>query len=404
MSTAGPVHDVLVVGAGPAGAGLALRLARAGRDVLLLERSRFPREKLCGEFVSPDALASLEELEVLSRVLALEPPRISTLRVTAGAAAPLDHPLGASGLGVSRRQLDAFLATAAWSAGALLIDRCRVLRVARRPAARDAAFEAEVLDRHGRRARHAARALVDATGRRGLAAEGAAARRPGRGGSVGLSRHHVPRDGRVPEDLVGRVELHVFSGGYCGVAAIEEQRVNVCTLISEPALRQAGRPAEALRRAARENPWLARRLDGLEPEGSLELASAPVTFDRRGPASPVALEIGDAAAMIAPACGDGMAMALRSAEMASDLLERHLDGRATWNQTLAAHRRAWRAELASRLRIGRAVHWFLTRPRAATALLRVARAWPGLVDRAVRGTRDWSRALSGTPPPPGPAA
>src|SRR6185436_4421213 len=105
--------DAVVVGAGPAGPAAAAALAARGRRVLLLEKDRFPRRKVCGELLSGGARASLERLGVLEEVEAIAAPvRRGTLHLPA--ARPLEFTLPAAALGVSRFALDALLAR--WAA------------------------------------------------------------------------------------------------------------------------------------------------------------------------------------------------------------------------------------------------------------------------------------------------
>ena len=69
--------DVVIVGAGPAGSSAGIRLANAGRKVLLIDKAKFPRDKLCGEFVSPECLDHFEELGVSEDLFRLTPPRLA---------------------------------------------------------------------------------------------------------------------------------------------------------------------------------------------------------------------------------------------------------------------------------------------------------------------------------------
>ena len=112
--------DVVVVGAGPAGSALATSLARAGVDVLALDRARFPRPKPCGEFVNPGAVAALERLELLAPVLARLPARIGGWSAQAETGPPASgrFPDGRSGLGIPRTELDTALVANARLVGA----------------------------------------------------------------------------------------------------------------------------------------------------------------------------------------------------------------------------------------------------------------------------------------------
>jgi geranylgeranyl reductase family protein len=110
--------DVVVVGAGPAGSAAAIWLARRGRRVLLLDRARFPRDKVCGDALIPDALRCLEGLGLVDEVRAIGHPA-STVSVYSASRERLDIP--GSFVTLKRRTFDAFLADRAVSAGACLV-------------------------------------------------------------------------------------------------------------------------------------------------------------------------------------------------------------------------------------------------------------------------------------------
>ena len=184
------------------------------------------------------------------------------------------------------------------------------------------------------------------------------------------------------------VELYFFPGGYVGVGPVEEGLVNVCLLASYAAFAgQTRRVPEMLAAVARWNPAFERRLRGglLLPETAL--AVAPVdTFRRAAPWAGIPC-VGDTAAMIPPLCGDGMAMALRSAEICAPLADAYLAGALTRSGWAAAYTNQWQAEFGSRLRVGRTLQRLLAAPGLAEGLLQVGRFAPALVRLLVRSTR-----------------
>lgn len=371
--------DAIVVGAGPAGAATAALLARRGLDVLLLERGRFPRDKLCGEFVSPDAWAVLGGLGLAEDPALHGAPPLSRFRLTAPGAGELVAPLEALGRGLSRRRLDAVLARRATELGARLREGCRVAGIERERGG-------VAVRLAGESDRLRARAVVDATGRSGLARP-AAFELGERRAFVGFKRHH---EGPDLESLDGAVEIHAFPGGYAGLNRVESGAVNLCVLVRSGRLRRAGGIEPLLERAGRANAALGARLAVLSPAGEGWLTTAGMLFRRPGPGDGPAFEVGDAAGMIAPVCGDGLGMALRSAELVAATLPQALDGAP--DAARAAYRSAWGGEFARRLRLGRAVQAALLRPVGAAALVMAGRLLPPAVRWLVRGTRDWERA------------
>jgi flavin-dependent dehydrogenase len=184
------------------------------------------------------------------------------------------------------------------------------------------------------------------------------------------------------------VELFFFAGGYAGVNPVENGCVNVCLLVSHDAFARAGRTIDGLLTAAQDwNPALRRRLTGGAPLPETAVAVAPVDVYR--PAAPwdgVAC-LGDAAAMISPLCGDGMAMALRSAELCAPLASQFLAGSLTLTEWKTRYVQQWCAEFDHRLRLGRLLQKLLTTPLLADLLVQTGRLAPSLARYLVRVTR-----------------
>lgn len=351
---------VVVIGGGPAGATVAARLARGGLAVTILERDTFPRDKLCGEFLSGDVVEWLESLGALEALRAFEPPTIEYARFTAPNGEEARIALPTPAIGLSRRALDATLFAHAIACGAAGEQGCEVDGVEREGSgwivrAKDRVFEADlVIGAQGRRSRidkHLSRAFVEA-------------RHP----FVGLKRHH-----RGADDLAGGVEIHTFDGGYCGSSHVEGGTVNVCMLLEERVVRALGGAdwgrVEAHLRSV--SPALAKRLATLEPTGEA-LAVAQVPFVDKTRHEGGVLFVGDAAAMIAPLAGDGQAMAIESGTLLARLvLEGGADLGPRWD-------RVWRRRFSVRMALARRLQSGLLSPVWSPRLVRSVGWLPGL--------------------------
>ncbi len=359
---------VVVIGGGPAGATVAARLARGGLEVTVLERDTFPRDKLCGEFLSGDVVAWLEAIGVMPALEAHAPPSIRRARFTSADGREARIALPTPALGLSRRALDATLFAHAVECGAEGVQGCEVEAVERRGygwevRAGARTFEADlVIGAQGRRSR------LD----RELARDFIAARHP----FVGLKRHH-----RGADDLAEGVEIHTFDGGYCGASHVEGGAVNVCMLLEERVVRALGgadwdRVAAHLRSA---NPALAERLATLEPAGD-PLAVAQVPFVDKTRHEDGVLFVGDAAAMIAPLAGDGQAMAIESAVRLAELV---LDGGPrpglgpAWD-------RLWRRRFGVRMKLARTLQRGLLSPKWSPRLVGTVGRAPAVGDALLR--------------------
>lgn len=379
-------HDIAIIGAGLAGGSLAAALAARGWDVVLLERRQLPQHKVCGEFLSPESQASLRALGLYDGVAALGPCPITHSRLISAAGVRLRVGLPGAAWGVSRFALDVELSEAAARAGARV--RHGVTATALRLGAEQSVVA--LRDERGQPEELRARAVVLACGRHPLPGlRPSASQAPAQGSYVGVKCHY---EGLA---LPPEVRLYLFGGSYAGLAPIEGGRANLCMLVTRDAFTRAGGSVPAMiAAAARANPALGRDLAGGRALHASECAVAPV--DTNMPATPWdgCARVGDAAAMIPPLCGDGMAMALRGAELCLPLAHDFLRGERTLDGWAAAYRAAWHAEFDRPLRMGRRLQALLGFPGLGGALLGLGAVLRPLPNWLVRATRGPQRQLT----------
>lgn len=368
-------YDVIVIGGGVAGCSGALHLARRGYEVLILEKGTYPQDKLCGEFLSPEVQALCDELGVLEVVHAAGAHLIGQARVTTSDGATFESGLPGTALGLSRYRFDQLLFEHACRAGAEGRTSMRVrsvegsLEEGFTVATGEEQFRGRVvLGAYGKRG------LLDRTLDRAFLREQAPC--------VAFKAHFEGKS------LPGRIELHAFEGGYCGVSPVELGRVNVCWIASTRALKAVGGTPEAMvAQTLPRNPVLAARLEGMQRVSDSFQAVSQISLARKAPFERDVCMIGDTAGMIAPLCGDGMAMALHSAALAAPRAADFLDGRATAEDFRAWYASAWDDAFGRRMQVGRWMHRGYIRPLLANAAVRLCNAVPTLGRWLIRNTR-----------------
>jgi flavin-dependent dehydrogenase len=345
--------DTLIVGGGPAGATAAILLARSGQAPVLVERRERPGGIVCGGFLGWDALAALRALGV--EPLALGAVPITHVRLVAGRHSA-ETRLPAEAAGLSRVTLDVAMLALAESAGASLLRGTAVKRVA--------STTAELADG----SHIAAKQLILATGKhamRGVARDAPA-------GSVGL-RAAIP----VPPHLKGRIELHLFRGGYAGLLMQEDGLANLCLSVQPERLREAGGQPEALiADLAKEAPEIADL--GATAQHWDAIAAVPYGWRART-TSPDLYRVGDQAAVIASLAGDGIAIALASGRAAADAILASEDA-ATFTTRFAAR-------AAKPLRHAETIRHIAEAPFAAALTVACLNRLPALARHAARLTR-----------------
>jgi flavin-dependent dehydrogenase len=364
--------QAVIVGGGPAGAALAIQLARQGRAVELIEQTAGPHHKVCGEFLSREAVAYLDRLGVdlpgLGAV-AIHGVRLAARRQIAACELPFPA------LSLSRRTLDEALLSLALHAGAVVLRGRRVERLQRSPWGWSAQLA-------GGEIRSAPTAFL-AAGKHDLAGH---RRPPGKQNDLVAFKMYFRLAPPQQSALRGWVELFLFPGGYAGLQLAEADQANLCLLVKRSALQPGGNAWPALFDRMRGfSAPLAARLEGAQPlwPKPLAISSLPYGMLLAG-AQPGLWRLGDQAAVIPSFSGDGLSIALHSAHLAAEIYARG-GASAEFARCLHAQLRAsvGLATTLSRLMI------------AAPVLAPALRACPGILRHFASRTRVPRRALPG---------
>ena len=315
-----PLRDVIVVGGGPAGVAAAILLRQKGHDVLLLDAARFPRDKVCGEAVSPEAWRLLERLDAASAVRALRPHPLRGMALTAPDGTTFRGEYGSErepGFAAPRERLDQALLGCARTAGVEVREGARVTRL-RLEGRQVTGVELE--NGHGPE-ELGARLVVGADGRHSRVAR-----------SLDLLHEHpwlrkfaVRGYWEGMEGLSELGEMHVAAGGYCGIAPLSPTRANVAFVLGRLDIRAAGGDIERFYRDTIAGRW-PRLADRLARARLLAPPKAvgPLALVARRVSAPGVLLVGDAAGFYDPFTGEGVTLALRTAEMAAEEADRAL--------------------------------------------------------------------------------
>ncbi|MBO0858533.1 MAG: NAD(P)/FAD-dependent oxidoreductase [Chloracidobacterium sp.] len=316
-------YDVIIIGAGPAGSTVSALLARAGLRALLLEKSRFPREKVCGEFITPDCLNVFDRLGVREQVSDAGAKIVNQWTLFApdgrGVAVPMEWIASGHGhaVGISRARMDLILLECARQAG---VDAREGFHVSPR-SLHENGRENERIFIEGTAdgetvERFSAPVVIDASGRNGVFSNQIARRTSLLGGSrlFGCKVHL-----RAIEGMREIGELFFYRDGYGGMCDVENDRTNLCFITTEATLREArGDREKLLDLTLRSNPAARRRLRNAVIDGDW-VGTGPITYGRRRHI-PGVISIGDAGAFIDPFTGSGILLALRSAEIAAEVI------------------------------------------------------------------------------------
>ncbi|MGI8671723.1 MAG: NAD(P)/FAD-dependent oxidoreductase [Luteitalea sp.] len=375
--------DVIVSGAGPAGAFAAVLLARAGVRVTLIDRETFPRHKLCGDTLNPGGLALLRRHRLHEPIEQHGVP-LDGMLVTGESGVRISGTYGPGLVGRAwcRSALDQQLLHAAASAGA----EVRTGVLVQEPYLSHAAGRVggvRLKTGDGRSEVLRARWTIAADGRRSrLALALGLIRQPAqpRRWAIGTYASGVSELGTLGE-------MHVRRGHYIGVAPAAGGAANLCLVTAD----RAGLhdPARRLWAALHADPLLRERCAQARPETPVVLLG-PLAVDARTAGAPGLLLAGDAAGFIDPMTGDGLHLALQGGRLAADVL---VEGW-TWadDAVIARLQRRRRAVVGGKLRFNRALRLLVGWPMGVRLGAAGAAVLPSVLQRVIATAGDVSRA------------
>ncbi|HEY2942910.1 MAG TPA: NAD(P)/FAD-dependent oxidoreductase [Vicinamibacteria bacterium] len=398
------LRDVVVVGAGPAGSAAAIFLRQRGRDVLLLDEARFPRDKICGESVSPGARPLLAALGVADAVCRLGPHPLRGMALTSpdGTSFRGDYrDVAEPGFATRRDAFDHVLLDGARAAGAEVREGVRATGLVFANGDGTGSADGMVVgvtceDGSGPETLRA-RLVIGADGRRSVVAR-----------RLGLLREHrslckfaVRGHWEGMDGLEERGEMHVGGGGYCGIAPLAPRRANVTFVLDRAEMAAAGGDLESFyRETLRRWPRIEERLARASLLGPPR-AIGPLALEASRVSAPGALLVGDSAGFYDPFTGEGVTLALRSAEMAADVADRALQSLGTTRRAsrpsgadLLAYDRARHASTRDKFRINWMLQRVVARPALSNAMARRLSYRPDLADKLVGIAGDFVPARS----------
>lgn len=349
-------REIIIIGGGLAGLVAAHQLSKSGKEVLLIEKKNYPFHRVCGEYICNEVRDFLIKEDLFPFEFA--PSEISKFRLTSVNGNMAEMKLDLGGFGISRYVLDHFLFEKAKTSGAEFLlqaqaetidyladeDRFRVVLI-------DGTtyYSNYVLGAFGKRSKidkYLNRAFIKS-----------------RSPYIGVKYHiHL----NYEKDLVA---LHNFEGGYCGINSIEEGKFNLCYLGSKEHLRKYGNIPEMEKEILYKNPQLKAIFENAEFLLEKPEVINEVDFSPKLPVEDHILMLGDAAGLITPLCGNGMAIAIHSGKLAADILTNNLKRQETEN----TYRSEWTRHFKTRLWFGRKVQWLFGRNRVSDLAVNLVR-------------------------------
>jgi len=363
--------DVIVIGGGLAGLTSAIHLSKHNFKVLLIEKNEYPKHKVCGEYISNEVLPYLNYLEF--NPFKHGAKRISEFELTTHNNKSIKSKLPLGGFGMSRYQIDFQLYQLALKNGVEVIQD-----IVTNVEFKDDIFQVETKTNLNTQSK----IVIGAFGKRSnldikFQREFIKKKSP----YLAVKMHVL---GDFPED---KVALHNFKGGYCGVSKVENNHINLCYITNFEAFKKFNNIKTFQEKVLFQNSALKTVFSASESQFEQPLTISQISFETKKPVDRHILMCGDTAGMIHPLCGNGMGMAIRSAQLASELIIDYLQGKITTRQQLEAlYTKRWKKTFALRLKAGHTIAYLFRQDWLAPKLLLALRRMPFLVPLIIKMT------------------
>ena len=363
-------YDVIVVGGGLAGLTSAIHISQFKNQVLLIEKNSYPKHKVCGEYISNEVLPYLNSLGI--DPIKNGAKRISKIELTTVKSNQILGNLPLGGFGMSRYYIDELLANNAQENGVVILQ----------DNVEDIQFDHDSFHVGTKtNKKFSAKVVIGAFGKRSNL-------------DVKMNRKFIQKkspylavkthvQGDFPEDFVA---LHNFNGGYCGVSKVENDSINLCYIASFSSFKKFKNIEEFQKEVVFKNNHLNRIFNESHPVFEKPLTISQISFETKQPIEDHIIMCGDTAGMIHPLCGNGMGMAIRSAQIASNEIVKFLNGEITRTQLENNYLRNWNKEFKARLRAGHFIAWLFRNQFISEIALNLLKRFPSLLPKIIRLT------------------
>lgn len=363
--------NVIIIGGGLSGLTAAIHLSKLGLEVTLIEKNEYPKHKVCGEYISNEVLSYLQWLDI--NISNLKPTQISKIAFSTANGKTISSNLPLGGFGISRYELDNYLYLKAIENG------CQIIQ----DTVSDIQFiEDEFRISTSNNLELKSKIVIGAFGKRSnidqkLNRDFIQKKSPW----LAVKAHY---SGDFPNDLVG---LHNFKGGYCGVSKVENNRINICYLVDYETFKQYKNIEEFQSKVMVKNPNLKTIFDKSALLFEKPLTISQISFEEKCTVENHILMIGDTAGLIHPLCGNGMAMAIHSAKIVSELILEFSDNTIRSRKELEEkYTQEWNTHFKNRLRMGRFLSKILQTEKLTNFLMSLLAIFPFLLPKIIKKT------------------
>jgi len=376
--------DIVIIGGGPAGSTAAIYLARYGFKVCLIEKKKFPREILCGEFLSKEVTAIIDELNLLEKFLSLNPNPINKLVLINDNYGVLTSCFNFTAFGLKRSVFDNFLLNAASQTGVIIYQPYEVYAIKRG----GGKFVVEAKNKNNSFIKIQSDFVIAAYGKQNILDKTLHRKFINKKSFLNGIKFHLPKSALINIPL-NEIRIYISNGIYCGLNEVDKDTINICFLEDHHQLKKS--PRQTLTDFISAN----KELKKIFPDNYHELINSlsiygtgKIYFGRRNLVEDGIFMIGDAAGVIAPLAGDGIGIAMQSAKILSGILVNAKRKGLSLLDVEQRYKREWQKLFTKRIVIASTIQKIILQKKLRNAGICFVKTFPRTLSWIVETTRD----------------
>jgi flavin-dependent dehydrogenase len=365
-------YSCAIIGGGLAGLSLAIQLANAGIETILFEKKSYPFHKVCGEYISMESWNFLSSLGI--PLAEMDLPTIHEVGISSEKGFMLNANLPLGGFGISRHTLDFKLYEIAKQKGVRILENCNVFNVIQ--------TELNIQTIETSRGTYTSNIVCGTFGKyTPQFVNSSKQKQRNQENYIGVKYH-------IKTDLSpNRIELHNFSGGYCGISKVDLDVYCMCYLVNSVQLNNSQNDIKRMEeRILFKNQFLEKYFTQAEFLFKEPLVISNVTFHKKATYSEGLFLLGDAAGSVTPLCGNGMSMALRASHIFAQLLFSFYEGNISKDILIASYENAWKQQFDTRIMIGYYLQGLFGKKNLTNSSLRFLHLFPSITQKIIQQT------------------
>lgn len=377
------IYDIAVIGGGPSGSAASIYLAKNGFKVCLFEKKKFPRETLCGEFLSKEVIDIIKELNLFDKFLSLHPNNIDSFRLINDNGKEISAKLNFQAYGLRRSVLDHLLLNEAIKIGVKVFQPFEIINVEKGGNDFLLSAQNDVSDYLYIKSKF----VISAYGKQSILDNSFERSFVKNKSFLNGVKFHIAKS-ELGDNTSNEIRIFLSKGIYCGINEVDNDFITICFLENRVILKNTSR--RNLIELISQN----YKLKNIFPESIIEkinnlpaYGNSNIYFGKREVVEGGSFMIGDAGGIIAPIAGDGIGMALQSGKLIANILSKSRKENLSLNETQMLYQKSWQKLFSKRINYGLFIQKILLESKLKNYAINFVKTFPSVLPRLIDSTR-----------------